>query len=115
MATKPTRQQERACVLVAEALLLIAEAARLDGGHSFGRAEITEIGRSTAKAVKAFDLDAIVSRSLELRGRALGLRSGTAELLTLVYDQVEPIIHLFMTDETFKESVAKAEEELGEV
>ena len=84
MATKPTRQQDQACDKLAQALLLIAEAARLDGRASLGRAELAEVARRVARASTAFDLDAIVARALEARGRALGLRSGTAELLTLV-------------------------------
>ena len=115
MSTKPTRQQARGCDLLAQALLLIAEAARLDVRGSLDRSEIDQIGRSIAGVSRAFDLGEIVSRSIESRAQALGLRSGTAELLALVFDEVDPMIHLFMTDETFKEVVAKAELELGEV
>jgi hypothetical protein len=115
MATKPTRQQERACDLLAEALLHIAEAARLDGRNPIGPADLAELARRVAKASTAFDLDAILARALEARGQALGLRSGTAELLTLVEGEVEPLATLLLNDDDFKAIVAKAEEELGEV
>ena len=62
MATKPTRQQERACDKLAEALLLIAEAARLNGPGPFDRVEMGEVARRLARASTAFDLDAIVAR-----------------------------------------------------
>jgi hypothetical protein len=115
MSTKPTRQQEKGCDKLAEALLLIAEAARLDGRTPFDRVELAEVARRVTRASTAFDLDAILARALESRGKGLGLRSGTAELLTLIEDGVEPIASLLLSDEDFKELVAKAEDELGEV
>ena len=36
MATKPTRMQQKACDNLAEALVLITQAARLDGMGKFG-------------------------------------------------------------------------------
>ncbi len=115
MATKPTRQQVQGCDKLAEALLLIAEAARLNGPGPFDRAEMSEVARSLSRASTAFGLDAIVARALEARGKALGLRSGTAELLTLIEEGVEPLTTLLLPDEDFKELVARAEAELGEV
>ena len=115
MATKPTRQQDRACDKLAEALLLIAEAARLNGPGPFDRVEMREVARRIARASTAFDLDAIVARALEARGHALGLRSGTAELLTLIEEGVEPLATLPLSDDDFKDLVARAEAELGEV
>ena len=115
MATKPTRQQDLACNKLVDALLLIAEAARLDGRTPLDRADFAEIARRIAKASTAFDLETIVARALESRGHSLGLRSGTAELLTLVESGVEPLASLLLSDDDFKELVAKAEEELGEI
>jgi len=115
MSTKPTRQQDRACDHLAQVLLLITEAARLDGRTSFDKVELAEVARRVARASSAFDLDAILARALESRGQALGLRSGTADLITLIEDGVEPLATLLLTDEDFKELVARAEAELGEV
>ena len=115
MSTKPTRQQDRGCDHLARALLLITEAARLDGRTPFDRVELAEVARRIARASTAFDLDAILARALEARGHALGLRSGTAELLTLVESEVEPLASLLLPDDDFKAIVAKAEAELGEV
>ena len=115
MSTKPTRQQERGCDQLAQSLLLIAEAARLDGRTTFDRSELAEVARRIARASTAFGVDEILARALEARGKALGLRSGTAELLTLVNGEVEPIATLLLSDDDFKERVAEAEAELGEV
>ena len=115
MSTKPTRQQERGCDQLAQALLLVAEAVRLDGRARFDRSELAEVARGIARASTAFDLDAILARALEARGKTLGLRSGTAELLTLVDGKVEPMATLLLSDDDFKALVAEAEAELGEV
>ncbi len=115
MATKPTREQDLACDKLAQALLLIAEAARLDGRSPIDRSGLAEVARLLARASSAFDRDAIVARALESRGRALGLRSGTAELLTLVEGDVEPLAAFLLADDDFRAAVAKAEAELGEV
>jgi hypothetical protein len=114
MSTKPTRQQVRGCDLLAQSLLQIAEAARLDGRSPLDRAGLAEIARRIAGASTAFGLDEILAKALEARGHVLGLRSGTAELLTLVQGEVEPLATLLLDDEGFKAVVAKAEEELGE-
>ena len=45
MSTKPTRQQDQACQKLAQALLLIAEAARLDGRDSLGGGRWLEVAR----------------------------------------------------------------------
>jgi hypothetical protein len=115
LSTKPTRQQDRGCDHLAQAFLLIAEAVRLDGRTSFDQVELAEVARRIARASTAFDLDAILARALESRGQSLGLRSGTAELLTLIESDVEPLAMLLLSDDDFKELVARAEEELGEV
>ena len=68
-----------------------------------------------AKASSVFDLDAIVLRALEARGRAIGLRSGTAELLTLVEGVVDPLSTLMLDDAGFRALVESAEAELGDL
>ncbi len=115
MATRPTREQDQACDRLARALLLIAEAARLDGRSPMDRAGLAEVARQAARASSAFGLDEILARALEERGRGLGLRSGTAELLTLVEGDVEPMATLLLADDEFRAAVARAEAELGEV
>ncbi len=115
MATKPTRQQDRACEKLARALLDVAEAARLDGRSPFGRADLAEVARLSARASTAFGLDAIVVRALEARARSLGLRSDTAELLTLIEGDVDPLGSLLLADDDFRGLVARAEAELGDV
>ena len=114
MSTKPTRQQARGRDLLAQALLSIAEAARLDGRDPLDRVKLADLARGIAGASTAFGVDEILDRALEARGQALGLRPGTAELLTLVEGDVEPLATLLLDDEAFKGVVAKAEEELGE-
>jgi hypothetical protein len=114
MSTKPTRQQARGADLLAQSLLLITEAARLDGRSPLDRVELADLARRVVKVSTAFDLDAILARALEARGQSLGLRSGTAELLTLVDGDVEPLASLLLSDEDFKAIVAKADEVLGE-
>ncbi len=117
MSTKPTRQQERACDLLAEALLHIAEAARLDEWNLLnGPADWPEIAGRIAKASTAFGpRREVLARALEARGHALGLRAGTAELLTLVESDVEPLASLLLSDDDYRALVARAEAELGEV
>ncbi len=115
MATKPTKMQERACDLLAAVLVQITEATRLDGGTKFGAGDLAEVAARLAKASTAFDLDAIVARALEARGRALGLRAGTAELLTLMDKGGSPLEALRLSDDAFRERIAALEAELGEV
>ncbi len=114
MATKPTRLQDQACDKLAAALLAITDAARLDGKATLDTMTLIEIAVRMTRASSAFDLDTIVARALELRGKALGLRSGTAELLTLLDDKVRPLEVLLRTDDNFRAVVAKLEDELGE-
>jgi hypothetical protein len=115
MATKPTREQERAADLLAQALLTITEAARLDGRGGLGEGALREIAERLARASSTFDLDVIVNRALEARGRAIGLRSGCSDLLGLFEDQVRPFDLLLKSDDEFKEFIARLEEELGDV
>jgi hypothetical protein len=115
MATKPTRQQARSADLLAQSLLLITEAARLDGRSPLDRGGLVEIAGRIARVSTAFGLDEILARALEARGQSLGLRSGTAELLTLVESDVEPLASLLLSDDDYRALVASAEAELGEV
>lgn len=114
MATKPTRLQDRACDLLAEALLAIADAARVDGRGTLDPSAFAELADRAARASSAFGLDTIVSRALEGRGRALGLRSGTAELVTLLDPDRRPLDLLLLDDDAFRELVARLDEELGD-
>lgn len=114
MSTKPTRQQVEALDQLAEALVLITHAARLDGKGKLDRDDLNAIASRLAQASPAFGLEGIAARAMERRGRSLGLPSTTVELLTLV-DGVKPLETLLLTDEGFRELVAKVDEELGDV
>ena len=115
MSTKPTREQARGADLLAQSLLLIAEAARLDGRSAFGKAEFIEVARMAARASSAFSVDEVAIRALESRVRSLGLRSDSVELLTLIDGGVGPVEALLADDEGLRGFVARAEEELGEI
>ncbi len=109
MATKPTRLQERACDLLAEALLAIADASRLDGRGSLDPLAFGELADRAARASSAFDLR---SRPSNLRPRKVGagqsgLRSGTAELITLLDPDRRPLDLLLLNDDVFRELVAR--------
>jgi hypothetical protein len=115
MATKPTRMQQQACDLLAEALALVAEAARLDGRGQLDVADLAEIAGRLARVSSAFGLDDLLARALERRGRSLGLPSSTAELLTLLEADVTPLAMLLLSDDAFKALVERMHEELGDV
>lgn len=115
MATKPSRAQQQACDNLAEALVLITGAARLDGKGTLDRDALGEIARKLAQASSAFGLDAIVARALERRARALGLPASAAELLTLMDADITPPEMLLLGDDEFKALVERMEQELGEV
>jgi hypothetical protein len=110
--TNPTRQQEQACDRLADSLVLIGEAARLDGKAPFGPAELNEVAELLTRATSAFGLDQLVARSLERRGKALGLRSGTGELLSLIEGDFPPLEYLLLSDDDFRARVTAAEIEL---
>src|SRR5262245_43499286 len=114
MATKPTRLQEQACDKRAKALLLITEAARLDGGE-LEKDDLRMIADRLAGASSAFTLDEIVVRAIEQRGRVLGLPDSTAELLTLLEGDIKPLEALLLSDDEFKALARRMEEELGDV
>jgi hypothetical protein len=114
MATKPTRMQQKACDDLAEALLLITQAARLDGMGKLDPESLGLIADRLAHATSAFGLDEIIARALERRGRYLELSGTTAELLSLVEADMKPLEMLLLSDEEFKALVARIQEELGE-
>lgn len=113
MATNPTRQQQQACDLLSEALLAIAQAAHLDGKAKLDADDLQQFGRLLAQVSSAFPLDHIVARSLELRAKALGLSAGTADLIGLNSDTIDPLQTFRLGDAEFLELVKKLDEELG--
>jgi hypothetical protein len=114
MATKPTRMQQKACDDLAEALVLITGAARLDGKGKVDPEGLAMIASRLAQASSAFTLDEIVARALERRGRNLGLPGTTVALLTLMEADVRPLEMLLLSDDEFKALVQRLQEELGE-
>jgi hypothetical protein len=115
MATKPTRMQQQACDQLAEALVLITEATRLDGKAKFDSDDLGAIASKLAQASSAFSPDEIVARALERRAKRLGLPSSAAELLTLLDTEIRPLEMLLLLDDEFKALVERMQEELGEV
>lgn len=115
MSTKPTRQQVQAHDQLAEALVLITQAARLDGAGRFDRDDLNVIAGRLAHASPAFGLDGIVAGAIERRGRSLGLPTGLVELLTLLDPDVRQLDLLLLTDEEFRDLIDRLNEELGEV
>jgi hypothetical protein len=115
MATNPTRLQVQGCDKLAEALLRITEASRLDGKSTFDAVDLTEVAKRLAKASSAFHIDEIVSRALAVRCRSLTLRPGTADLILLAGDEIKPLEMLLLTDEALKDTFEKLEAELGEL
>lgn len=113
MATKPTREQQQACDELATALLLVTTAVRRDGGGRFGAGDLADVVDRLVNASSAFGRDEIVARALEQRGRGLGLRSGTSDLLMLMEGQVVPLETLLLADDAFRDLIAALEEELG--
>ena len=113
MATKPTRFQQQACELLAEALYSINEAYRLDGKGKLDTKDLDEIAARIAQVSSAFPLDQIVVKALERRAKALGLSSSAADLIALSEGELDPLQTLRLPDHEFKELVRKLEEELG--
>ena len=115
MATKPTRDQIQACDQFADALLLITQAARLDGRGKLDRDDLAVIAGRLAGASPAFGLDGMVIVALERRSLSLGLPPGTAELLTLLETDTRPLEALLLPDDEFRALVERVQEELGGV
>ncbi len=115
MATKPTRQQQQACDQLAEALLLIIEAARLDGRVKLDPESVSGITGKLAAMSSAFGVDDIVGRALQRRCQRLGLPESDVELLTLMESELDPLAILVLSDDAVRHRVARLREELGEV
>ena len=113
MATHPTRSQQKARDLVAQALLMITEASRLDGRGMFDAKTIDDVAPRIARAGSAFGLNEIVAKSLELRCLNLGIAGSTAELLTLMETKMPALHMLLASDDDFRTMVAQLEDELG--
>jgi hypothetical protein len=113
MATKPTRLQQQACDLLAEALFLINEAHRIDGKGKLDPADLGEIAGRLAAVSSAFPLDQIVIKAIERRAKALGLSSSAADLIALSEGELEPLQTLRLGDPKFEDLVRRLEEELG--
>lgn len=113
MATKPTRLQQQAFDLLADALRTIAEAYRLDGKGRLDANDLRELARRIGQVSSAFPLEHVVARAIEARARSLGLPSGTADLIGLNAESVDPLQTLRLGDAEFTELVRKLEEELG--
>lgn len=115
MATKPTREQQQACDHLAEALMLICQAARLDGRSRLDGPGLNEIATRIAQVSSAFELETIVARALERRGAVLGLPASAVELLTLMDSDMKPLQMLLLTDEAFMALIDQMRDELGDV
>jgi len=113
MATLPTRLQQQARDRLADALLAVAEADRLDGVHRLDDSGFREIAARLARVSSAFSLDEIVTRALETRTRALKLPTGSADLIGLNSETVDPLLALRLDDPALGELVRRLEEELG--
>jgi hypothetical protein len=113
MATNPTRLQQQAADRLAGALNAITEAFRLDGRGTLGADDLRQVARLIGGISSAFSLDYIVARALDSRARSLGLSSGTADLIGLNADTVDPLQTLRLPDDDFVALVQKLEEELG--
>ena len=117
MMTKPTREQQQACDQLTEALLLTTSAAQLDGRAAFGATDLRNLLATLARATSAFRPGEVVDRALERRGKGLGLRPGTSDLLGLIEGEGggSPLDALLLDDDAFRALVARAEEALGGV
>ncbi len=113
MATKPTREQQLARDLLADALRAIAQAAQLDGRGRLDADDLRELARLIAQVSSAYSLDQIVALALEARGQTLGLSSGTGDLLSLNADTVDPLQSLRCANDEFVDLVKRLEQELG--
>ena len=115
MATKPTRMQQQACDQLAEALVLITEAARLDGRGGLDAATLGAIVKFVGQASSAFEPAEIVTRALGRRGAKLGVPASAIELLTLMDSGLTPLEMLMLADDAFRDQIQQMEDELGDV
>jgi hypothetical protein len=115
MATHPTKSAQLACDKLAEALLRVTDAARLDGRGSLNEQTLTEIAQRMSRVTSAFAPDEIVRRALERRVRELGMAGNAIELLTLIESDVTPLAMLLLGDDELRGLIAQVEEDLGEI
>ena len=113
MATNPTRRQVQARDLLADALNLCFEAARLDGNPRISPQVLDELAAKISGLSSAFPLDALIARALERRATALDFPKGLAEMLTLLESKIPPPRLLQLEDEAFRKHVRSMEETLG--
>jgi hypothetical protein len=115
MATKPTRLQQQAGDNLAEALYLIAEAFRLDGKGSLSHSEFADLATRITRVSSQFSPDEIIVNTLKRRAAHLSLTSSTADLISLLENELTPLDTLLLPDPEFVALVKRLEEELGEV
>src|SRR5271165_4801239 len=113
MSTKPTRLQQQAADHLAEALVLVTDAHRLDGKGALSPTEFDEIARRIAGVSSGFSLDEIAVRALERRARALKLTSSAVDLISLQDDGPDLPPILLLPDQELVDLVKRLEEELG--
>lgn len=111
--TKPTRAQQQARQMLAQALLSVSEAAKLDGTANFTASTLKEVAASLAKASSAFGVQDIAALAFELRLKSLGYTTETVEMLTLIDQKLSTIEMIYLDAERLKAIVADAEAELG--
>ena len=112
MATKPTRQQQQARDLLAEALHGITEAYRLDGHGKLDPGDLDEMrdGSVGSLGVRSRSDRA---RSDRTEGKSPQALVSAVDLIALSADELKPLQTLLLSDSEFQELVQKLEEELG--
>ncbi len=113
--TKPTKLQEKACERLADALLFITEAARLDGKGTFQATDLDEVAARLVKASTALTLMRSWRRPSMRAAERFGRRAGTAELLMLLGGDLKPLSMLLLSDDAFNERLDALDAELGEM
>jgi len=115
MSTKPTRKESQACDQLAQAILTITQADRLDVPGKLDLGDLEIIVKHLAKICPAIGVDGIIEKAIGLRVQSLGLPSSTMDLLSLVEDDIQPLKMLLLGDEEIRGMVERANEELGDV
>ena len=115
MATKPTRLQQQASDNLAEALFLIAEAFRLDGKGTLAQSDFADLATRITRISSQFSLDEIIVKTLKRRAAHLSLTASSADLISLLENELTPLNTLLLPDPDFVALVKRLEEELGEV
>lgn len=113
MATKPTKLQVQARDKLAQAINLIAEAARLDGRSTIDEGSWKVVAAHVARGSSAYSLAEIVATALERRALAAGVTPSTAEMLTFAETGTPPLDMLLLDDADFLAATAAIEMDLG--